>query len=128
MQISTTARHCELDPELRLFAQKRLEKFERFARDIQEAHLVLTAQGYRHSAEITLKLKRQDLVSRMESTEARAAIDRAADRLERQLRRLKEKRVSRKRGTVSANGRVGAAPEAAEEIPGEFGDGVVGGD
>ena len=46
MHINTTARHCELDPEDRLFALGRLEKLGRFARDIQEAHLVVTAEGY----------------------------------------------------------------------------------
>src|SRR5438128_2332657 len=51
MQINTTARHCELDPEVRRFAHERLEKFERFARDIQEAHVIVTAEGYRHTVE-----------------------------------------------------------------------------
>ena len=45
MQINTTARHCELDQEVRSFTQERLEKFNRFARDIQEAHVVVTAEG-----------------------------------------------------------------------------------
>jgi putative sigma-54 modulation protein len=112
MNIHTTARHFELDPEDRLFAQERLEKLSRFARDLQEAHLVVTAEGYRHSAEITLKLKRRDMVSKEESTEARLAIDLAADRLEKQLRRLKERRVSRKR---SARGPNGAAIEPASD-------------
>jgi putative sigma-54 modulation protein len=97
MQIHTTARHCELDPEVRLFAQQRLEKLGRFARDIQEARLIVTAERYRHSAEITLRLNHHELVSREESTEMRVAIDLAADRLEQQLRRFKERRVDRKR-------------------------------
>ena len=99
MHISTTARHCELDPEIRLFAEQRLGKLGRFARDIREAHLILTTEKYRHTAEITLKLSHHDMVSRVQSTDVRAAVDRAADRLERQLRRLKDKRVGRKHGT-----------------------------
>ena len=112
MQISTTARHCDLDPEVRLFAQKRLARLERFARDILEAHLTVTAEGYRHSAEISLKLRRHEMVIRQESTEARAAIDRAADRLEKQLRRLKERRVDRKR-----EGRSNGYPGSARSAP-----------
>ena len=115
MQINTTARHCELDPEVRLFAHQRLEKFGRFARDIQEAHVVVTAEGYRHSAEITLKLKRREMVSREQATEPRSAIERAADRLEKQLRKLKEKRVSRKRVARSANGASGLPLPTVEE-------------
>jgi ribosomal subunit interface protein len=98
MHINTTARHCELNPEDRLFAEERLGKLQRYARDLHEAHLVVTAEGYRHSAEITLRLKHRDLVSREESTEMRQAIDLAADRLEQQLRRIKEKRIDKKRG------------------------------
>ncbi len=115
MHISTTARHCELDPEDRLFAQQRLEKLARYVRDAREAHLILTAEKYRHTAEITLKLKNREMMSREHSTQARMAIDLAADRLEQQLRRLKEKRVDRKQrpATGRANGR--AVPEGAPE-------------
>jgi len=129
MQILTTARHCEIDPELRLFAQQRLEKLGRFARDIHEAHLVMTAEGYRHSAEITLRLNHHELVSREESTEPRVAIDRAADRLEQTLRRFKEKRADRKhdargadRGKPAAGGGetpVSDEPAADDEPLGE---------
>ncbi len=87
MQISTTARHCELDPEDRLFAQQRLEKLSRYVRDAREAHLTVTAEKYRHTAEILLKLKHREIVSREQSTEPRMAIGLAADRLEEQLRR-----------------------------------------
>jgi len=97
MQISTTARHCELDNELRAFAQQRLEKITRFARDIHEAHLTITAEKFRHVAEIQVKLDHHEMVIRDESPEMRMAIDRAIDRLEQQLRRLKERRVDRKR-------------------------------
>ena len=93
MQIVTTARHCELDPALRQFVQQRLERLERFARDIREAHVIVTAEKFRHTAEITLHVGHRELVSREESTEAQIAVDRAADRLEAQLRRLKDRRI-----------------------------------
>ena len=93
MQISTTARHCELDAQVREFAQQRLAKLERFARDIQEAHLIVTAEKFRHTAEITLRLKHHEMVSREESDTSKLAIDLAAHRLEQQLRRLKDKRT-----------------------------------
>ena len=125
MQILTTTRHCELDQEVKLHAQRRLEKLGKFARDIREAHLTVTAERYRHSAEITLRLNHHELVSREESTEPRIAIDLAADRLEQQLRRFKEKRVSRKRGSRGGGSSRGPAtgPNAGtapdEELSGE---------
>ena len=114
MQIHTTARHCELDQEVRLHAEERLRKFEKFARDIREAHLTVTAERYRHSAEITLRLNHHELVSREESNEPKIAIDLAADRIEQQLRRFKEKRVDRKRG-----GRGGSVRDAQPRPNGE---------
>jgi putative sigma-54 modulation protein len=114
MLIHTTARHCELDPEVRLYALQRLEKLGKFARDIHEAHLVITAERYRHSAEITLRLNHHELVSREESTEARVAIDMAADHVEQQLRRIKGRRVDRKRIPHGGSDRGLAEPGASE--------------
>ena len=127
MQILTTTRHCELDPDVRLHAQQRLEKLGKFARDIREAHLTVTAERYRHSAEITLRLNHHELVSREESTEPKIAIDLAADHIEQQLRRFKERRVGRKRGPRGGGpGRSPAAgdggTEPGEEFPGEAED------
>ena len=109
MQVSMTTRHCELDPEVRLYAQQRLEKLERYARDLREAHLILSAEKFRYTAEITLRLKHRELASREESNDSRAAIDLAADGVESQLRRLKERRVDRKRNA----GREGPMPPAS---------------
>src|SRR5207249_6107589 len=54
MRIHWTMRHCELDPEDRLLAEQRLEKLSRFARDIQEAHVIVSQEKYRYLAEIAL--------------------------------------------------------------------------
>ena len=123
MQIVTTTRHCELDPGVKLHAQQRLEKLGKFARDIREAHLTVTAERYRHSAEITVRLGQHELVSKEESNEPKIAIDLAADHIEQQLRRFKEKRVERKRGRGdqakdSESSPNGETP-AEEEFPGE---------
>lgn len=114
MNISTTARHCELDPEIRIFVQQRLERLLRYfrdPRDLMEAHVVVAAEKYRHSAEITLKLRRGEIVGREQADDPRAAIELAAERLEHQIRRLKERRLDRKR---SARAREVALPAAAE--------------
>jgi len=116
MLINTTVRHCELDPEDRLHAHQRLEKLGRFARDLLEAHLIVSAEKYRHTAEITLKLKHREMVSREQSTDARIAIDRAADRLEEQLRRLKERRIDRKQRATNGHAAGSAEPPPEEDL------------
>src|SRR5438477_2972969 len=103
MQIHTTARHFELAEADRAFLQQRMQKLSKFARDLNEAHVTVTAEGFRHTAEITIKLKGRDVVSREQSAGARAAIDLAADRLEQQLRRIKEIRIDRSHGRLGRN-------------------------
>ena len=93
MQTHITARHFDLDPEVRRFAEERAVKFTRFARDIHEVKLVVTAEKNRFLAEMTVSVNQHEVVSREESNEARVAVDLAADRIDQQLRKLKEKRV-----------------------------------
>jgi ribosomal subunit interface protein len=117
MKVNTTARHCELDPEDRLFVQQRLERLLRYfrdPRDLMEAHVVVGAEKYRHSAEITLKLRRGEVVSREQADAPRAAIELAAERLEHQIRRIKEKRQSRKR-----DGHIREIPPSVDAVTGD---------
>ncbi len=117
MHINTTARHFELAQDDRHFAHHRVEKFLRFAADIQEVHLVVTAEGYRYVAEATVRLKQRELAVREEATDARRAIDLVADRAEEQLRRLHSRRVDRKR-TTRTNGRSEPSEPAGDELEG----------
>ena len=103
MHINTTARHFELAADDRNFAHARLEKFSRFASDLKEVHLVVTAENYRYVAEAVLRLNQRELAVREEATDPRRAIDLVVDRAEQQLRRLHDRRVDRKR-PVRTNG------------------------
>jgi len=137
MKIHTTARHCEIAPEDRLFVHERLERLLRYfrdPRDLMEAHVVIGLEKYRHSAEITLKLRRGAVVSREEANDAHAAIEMAAEHLEQQIHRLKERRLSRKRDGLSreipltgssSGGDEDMLEEFFDESPGPAGNGGV---
>ena len=119
MKVTTTARHCELDPEVRTFVQQRLERLLRYfrdPRDLMEAHVVVAAEKYRHSAEVTLKLRRGEFVGREQADDPRAAVELAAGRIEAQIRREKGRRLDRKR---AGRGRTLAAPAETPSGPGE---------
>ena len=122
MQISTTARHCELDPEIRAFAHQRIEKITRFASDIREVHLTVTAEKFRHVAEIILRIDHQELVAHEESAEMRAAIDRAVDRIEEQLRRYKDRRSDHQRAAHNGADALAEKPAAGTDDDEEFED------
>jgi putative sigma-54 modulation protein len=98
VQISITARHCEISSGIRAFAETRLEKLGKFASDIHGIHVIVQPEGKEHQAEITLSLNGHEFVSTEMHAEPAAAIEQAADRMESQLRRFKEKRIDRHHG------------------------------
>ncbi len=115
MQISITARQCEISPGVRQFAQQRLEKLYKYANDIHGAHVIVRHERAVHVAEITLRVNGNELVVTQEHAEAGAAIELAADRMEEQLRRLKERRLDRTQRPVGEKGANGAVSETADE-------------
>jgi ribosomal subunit interface protein len=115
MRIHVTARHFELDPEDRLLAEQRIEKLSRFVRDIQEAHVTLSQEKYRYLVEIALRVRGREMTSREEADAARIGIERAADRLEQQVRRLKERRLERRRGDRTRAADLLSPPETPPE-------------
>ena len=115
MQIHLTARHCELGPEVRTFAEQRLEKLQRYDEAIREVRVIVSAERKIHTAELTLRVHQQDLVITESHADARAAIELAADRLEDRVRRVKEKRVSAPRRAGRANGAMPPLRPSADE-------------
>ena len=95
MQIHTTCRNTRMTPALKRVLEERLAKLERFT-TVREAHVVLIAEKYRQIAEIVLKTKGKEFVCRAESRELATSIEDAAGRLERQLKKLKEKRSTQR--------------------------------
>lgn len=115
MQIHTTCRHTRMTPALKRLLEERLMKLERF-QAVREAHVVLIAEKYRQIAEIVLKTRGKDFVCREESRDMAASIEAAAGRLERQLKKLKEKRSTQRLhdGTrVNGDDALGAVRSAA---------------
>ena len=121
MQIHLTVRHCELDPDVRVFAQQRLEKLNRYDAGIHEVRVIVSQERKLHTAEITLRAHQQDVVITESHLDARAAIELAASRMEDRIRRRKEKRVSAPRRAREtrvpglANGTDDAQPAGTEE-------------
>jgi putative sigma-54 modulation protein len=121
VQIHLTARHCELGPDVRTFAQQRLEKLIKYDGSIHDVRVIVSQERKLHTAEITLRAHQQDVVITESHLDARAAIELAADRLEDRVRRGKEKRISAPRRTREPrvpgvdNGASDAQPTGTED-------------
>jgi putative sigma-54 modulation protein len=118
MDIITTARQIELSPEIRAHAEKRLRKLERYVGDIQEVHLRINKEKYRHVAEVTLRANGSDIISRDESSDLLTSIDCVVDRVERQVKklraRMKDHGKSRRQSTRRS---IAPAEEQYDEEP-----------
>lgn len=110
MQISMTARHCELSPEVRRFGASKLERLQKFANDIREARIIVTQEKSRFTAEITLRVHHHDTVITEHAHDAHGAIGMAIERLEEQLRRLHGRRVERRHDGDQVRGRIAPEP------------------
>ncbi len=117
MQISITARRCEISSGIRTFAETRLEKLGKYASDIHGIHVVVQPEGKGHQAEITLRLNGHEFVSTEVHPEAGAAIEQAADRMETQLRRFKEKRIDRHHSGAPREIPTGSPTESDDDEP-----------
>jgi putative sigma-54 modulation protein len=99
MEISFTGRQMEIPPRLRQYTERRLRKLSRLVRDGagSDAHVVLTAEKHRRTAEITLKIRDHTLVGIEETGDARSSINGALSKLKRQTVRYLKRRWMRKR-------------------------------
>jgi putative sigma-54 modulation protein len=94
MQLSTTFRHMDASQAVREYAAEKLEKIKKyFSKDPIAAHAVFSVErGFNHVADINITLPNGILINAKETTEDMySSIDLATARIERQVRKWKEK-------------------------------------
>jgi putative sigma-54 modulation protein len=94
MQLSTTFRHMDASQAVREYAAEKLEKIRKyFNKDPISAHAVFSVErGFNHVADINITLPNGIVINAKETTEDMySSIDLAAARIERQVRKWKEK-------------------------------------
>ena len=96
MQVNITFRHLDPTEALKAHVRDRVEHVKRYIDRPSDAHAVLHVENLDHHAEITVKAGRFLLRGTGRSQDMYASIDAAADRIERQLKKHKEKLYSHK--------------------------------
>jgi putative sigma-54 modulation protein len=96
MQIDITFKNMESSDALKDYAFKRLSKMERYIDRTGEAHIVLSIEKRRHIADVTFTVDGA-VINAVEITEdLYAAIDMVLDKLERQVKKHKQKMQDKK--------------------------------
>jgi len=99
MQIAVTFRHIEADEGIKKYVNGKVQRLKKYIENSQEVHVVLSAEKFRHIAEITIIGEGLTLNSEGRNNDLYAAIDQMVEKMERQIREKRGKR--RKRSTPS---------------------------
>jgi putative sigma-54 modulation protein len=91
MLINLTARNIHITEALKSYIEGKIKRLERYVDNNTEAQMVLSVEKYRHLAEINLVGKGMNIHSGEESPDMYLSIDKVIERVERQLKKKKER-------------------------------------
>ena len=91
MQLDLSGHHVEITDSLRSYVSRKFEKISRHFEQLIDVHCVLTVEKLRHKAEATLMLRGNKIYADATETDMYAAIDALTDKLDRRVKKHKEK-------------------------------------
>jgi putative sigma-54 modulation protein len=97
MQVEYTGRQIALTKTLHAIGDEGIERIGKILGRITTAHIVLTAEKYRQTAEVTVKTRLQSIVGLCESTSMETALREAIAKAESQAIRHKDRIRAKKR-------------------------------
>jgi len=119
MQIIVTGRHVEITDPLRTHIEKKMRKLRSYFDHIIEVRVVLSVERYRQFAEITISGSNGVHFHSREATEDMyVSVDKAIEKIERQLsrRRTKRRQAKRRKGAETPEQTEEEAPEQQEQV------------
>ncbi len=91
MQIELTGHHIEITDSLREYVNEKMTRLERHFDKVSNIHVILEVEGGRHKAEATVHMSGHDAFANCTEDDMYAAIDHLVDKLDRQVKKRKEK-------------------------------------
>ena len=91
MQLTLTGHHIDVTPALRDYVEKKMDRVVRHFDQVIDVHCVLTVEKLQHKAEATLGVSGAVIHADSIDGDMYAAIDALADKLDRRVRKHKEK-------------------------------------
>jgi putative sigma-54 modulation protein len=98
MQINLTGNHVDVTPALRDYVQAKFDRIERHFDHVTDIHVILSVEKQRNKAEATVHVTGASLYADAEHEDMYAALDLMADKLDRQVKKHKEKLTDHHRG------------------------------
>jgi len=95
--LNITCRHADITEAIRTYATQKISAVVDVYPQIEHTHVILDVQKFRHIVEIVIQAKNHlHVEAKDESDDMYKSIDGAADKVDRQLRKSREKKVDHK--------------------------------
>ncbi|MBW1692809.1 MAG: ribosome-associated translation inhibitor RaiA [Deltaproteobacteria bacterium] len=91
MQTSVTFKNIEPSEHLKSYVGDKLNRFDKYLYNPAEANVVLSVEKFRHMAEINITGDRLNINGKEETDDMYSAIDMVLDKLEKQIKKNKQK-------------------------------------
>lgn len=91
MQLDVSGHHVEVTDSLREYVATKFEKIKRHFDKVIDVHVILSVEKLQQKAEATLQLNGNKIFAEDTEENMYAAIDSLVDKLDRQVRKHKEK-------------------------------------
>jgi putative sigma-54 modulation protein len=101
MQISVSFRNLDPSDHLKGYAENRMARFKKYMEEPIEVYLVLSIQKFRHLADVTISANGLKIKAQEETGDLYSAIDMVLDKIEKQVKRHREKIKEHKADGVS---------------------------
>jgi putative sigma-54 modulation protein len=91
MNITVTGRHLTIPEKLREYAEKKIKKLEQYFDQFIDAHIILTSEKLDHISEVVMNGDGIQFHGREKAADFYSSIDLLSEKMEKQIRRYKEK-------------------------------------
>jgi putative sigma-54 modulation protein len=121
MQTSVTFKNVDTSEHLKSYVQEKLDRLDKFLDNPAEANVVLRVEKFRHIAEVNINGDRLNVIGKEETDDMYSAIDMVLDKLEKQIKKNKQKIRDHRGGAKGRNNKIGSYIDTAirEEEPSE---------
>lgn len=117
MTLHLTFKEVESTPAIKEYAEKKVEKFNKYITYPMEVHIILSVHKGLHSVEITCHAEHKELVALAKSENLYKSIDGAVNKIETQMKKEREKKKGHSNARRAQKGADYLASDVEAEIP-----------
>jgi putative sigma-54 modulation protein len=117
MQTSVTFKNLDPSDNLKSYVTDKLDRFDKYLYNPAEAKVVLSVEKFRHIAEINIIGDRLSIVAKEETNDMYSAIDMTLDKIEKQIKKSKQKNRGHRGGKGKSRAPVIEGTSVADDEP-----------